>query len=69
MPLYVFTDRHDDDDVGLPGNEALVDAVVISLQVENLQSLLARCHPRTCLDNLITIMMMMMMLMMMIRNL
>ena len=35
--------------VAAPGHEALVDAVVVSLQVENLKSLLARCHPRTSL--------------------
>ena len=34
-----------------PGDEALVDAVVLSLQVEDLQSLLACCHPGTCLNN------------------
>ena len=37
--------------MGWPGNEALVDAVVLSLQVEDLQSLLACCHPGTCLNN------------------
>ena len=35
--------------VAAPGHEALVDAVVVSLQVENLKSLLARRHPGTSL--------------------
>ena len=35
--------------VAAPGHEALVDAVVVSLQVENLKSLLAGGHPGTSL--------------------
>ena len=52
-----------------PGDETLVNAVVVPLQVENLKSLLAGSHSRICLlqneVNLMIMMMAMMTMMMM----
>ena len=50
-----------------PGDETLVNAVVVPLQVENLKSLLAGSHSRICLlqnEVILMIMMMAMMIMM-----